>query len=232
MVPMPFTTEVGTKFNEDGSVRSFPGSTVIACVDPAHDVAVYQAAIWAQAQLQAMRCAGKMAFLPPDSFHMTVMDLICDQIRRADRWSCHMPLTTSLAEMDEFFIERLSAVEPPTKLRMSFVRVRQPGIVLALEPADVSTAKTIWHYREHIAKATGVRFSDFERYGFHISLAYNLVELNGTEQSELATTFARIDERLGATFGIFAPAPPQLVFFEDMFAFVPAQRRYTLPKRQ
>ena len=225
-----YTSAVGSKFHADGSVRPFPGNTIICSVSPQHQPVVYGQALAAQKALQAMQCSDKYAFLPPESFHMTVMELLCDQVRTASNWSDRLPLTASLEQTDRFFIETVLPIPAPDAIRMRYSHMRQPGLI-ALEPADEATATALGAYRDAVANATGVRFPNHDSYGYHISLVYRLVELTADEQEEVDATFGAIDQRLGEHFGIFEPSDPELVFFDNMFEFVPKNRRHALTTR-
>lgn len=225
-----YTLAVGSKFHADGTVRAFPGNTIICTVDPQQQSVVYRQALWAQQALRAMQCSDKFAFLPPASFHMTVMELLCDQVRTASNWSDRLPLTASLDETDRFFIKTAASVPAPNAIRMRFSHMRQPGLI-ALEPCDEETATSLTDYRDAIAQVTGVRFANHDSYGYHISLVYNLIELDAQDQLEVNTTFQRINEHLEKSFGMFEPDAPELVFFDSMFEFVPENQRQTLTTR-
>jgi hypothetical protein len=177
-----------------------------------------------------MECSDKFAFLPPSSFHMTVMELLCDQVRVASNWSNRLPLTASLAETDHFFLETVPPVPVPATLRLRFSHMRKPGLI-ALEPWDEETATSLTDYRDAIAQVTGVRFANHDSYGYHISLVYNLIELDAQDQLEVDATFQRINEHLEKSFGTFEPGAPELVFFDSMFEFVPENQRQTLTTR-
>ncbi len=230
MSPTRYTPSVGSKFHEDGSVRTFPGNTIICTVDPERQPVVYEEALWAQQALRAMACSAKYAFLPPASFHMTVMELLCDQVRTASNWSDRLPLTASLEETDRFFMERIAPIPTPAPIRMRYSHMRSPGLI-ALDPEDDATTNTLADYRDAVAQATGVRFANHDTYGYHISLVYNLIELELDEQAEVERTFEQIHDRLSETFGRFEPQAPELVFFDDMFRFVPANQRHALTTR-
>ncbi|NJN16631.1 MAG: DUF1868 domain-containing protein [Oscillochloris sp.] len=74
-----YTREVGRKFHPDGSARLFPGNTVI-CFAAASEP-LYQAAVGLQDRLRTTSYGHRFALLPPPSFHMTVIELLCDQVR-------------------------------------------------------------------------------------------------------------------------------------------------------
>jgi hypothetical protein len=231
MSPSRYTPFVGSKFYSDGTARTFPGNTIICFVDPHRHANVFQECVWAQEQLQGMQCRYKFSFLPPDSFHMTVFELLCDQVRTPQKWSRFLPLSASLEETDRFFLSTVSETPAPAGFRIRYRFIRWPTSI-EVEPADQETALALQNYRNRISEITGVRFPDHDSYRFHITLAYPLIELEPAEQRELLATFERIEQRLGRSFGTFDAASPQLVFFDDMFKFVPEGERHMLTTRQ
>ncbi len=226
-----YTSFVGSKFHPDGAARTFPGNTIICFVDPQRHANVFQECVWAQEQLQGMQCRYKFGFLPPDSFHMTVFELLCDQVRTIQKWSRFLPLSASLEETDRFFLSKVSEAPAPAGFRMRYRFIRWPASI-EVKPADQETERALWSYRNQVSEITGVRFPDHDSYRFHITLAYPLIELESTEQREVLMTFEKIEQRLGRSFGTFDAASPQLVFFDDMFKFVPAEERHTLTTRR
>jgi hypothetical protein len=184
-----------------------------------------------------MECEHKFGFLPPDSFHMTVSELVCDQVRIPQKWSRYLSLEASLEQCDRFFISkacpdkgRVAAVPPPTGFRMRYKFICEQATI-QLEAANAETEESLREYRHHISEATGVRHPHHDRYKFHISLAYQLIKLTPEEEAERQATFAKINARLEKTCGIFETSSPQLVFFDNMFKFVPESKRHTLTTR-
>ena len=230
MTSTRYTPEVGRKFNAGGTPQPFPGNTVVCMAHPAQ--AAHELAVWVQRQIQQLPFANKFSLLPPDSLHMTVIELLCDQIREPTRWSSQLPLEATLAATDAFFIEALATVEAPASLQMSYTSLAQwPGIVITLRPADTATTTALQHYRDAVAEASGVRLPNHARYTFHITLSYLLVELESAEAEQLAVCLAAADTHLRERFGIFSTGQPTLSFFDDMWRFVPADQRHTLRSR-
>jgi hypothetical protein len=230
MSHLRYTSEVGRKFNADGSAHPFPGNTVVCMAYP-HQAA-YQLAIAVQKRLRALPCADKYTFLPPDSLHMTVIELLCATIRTPERWSRHLPLDAPLEATDHFFIGALSTVRAPVSFTMAYAGLAQwPGIVITLQSADDQTASLVKAYRDAVAGASGVRLPNHEQYTFHITLSYLLAELEAEEQELVATCLAEADTLLRETFGTFETGSPTLSFFDDMWRFVPATERHTLQSR-
>ncbi|MEM7119100.1 MAG: DUF1868 domain-containing protein [Chloroflexota bacterium] len=223
------TTAVNQKFHADGTVRAFPGNTIICFCPP--DSHTYEQVEWLQAEMKKLPFAHKFGFLPPSSFHMTVMELLCDQVRVAERWSAGLSLAAPLTEMDAFFMARVPQIEPPAALRMRFKGISQWSLALYLEPADEETAVSLRTYRQAVSEKTAVRFSDHDTYEYHISIAYRLYHLTDAEEAELESRLRPLSETLQAQFDLFQPPPPQLTFFDDMFAFYPVSQRHLLATR-
>jgi len=226
-----YAPAVGNKFYEDGSVRQFPGNTVICFANP--ESRVYQEAEWVQHQLQQQPYGDKFSLLPPASFHMTVFELVCDQVRTPEKWSSALELTTSLEDTDTYFIECVAQITLPTNCHMIFDKfhISVSGLSLALLPADDASATTLRQYRDDLADVTGVRSPDHESYGFHLSLGYGIVALTELETQQIQQFTKHVNQRLNRTFGIFDIGQPILTFFDDMFAFVPVDKRHMLASR-
>jgi hypothetical protein len=204
-------------------------------VDPNQQSKVYKECVWAQKRLLQMKCQSKFGFLPPDSFHMTVFPLLCDQVRIPEKWTSFLSLDASLEEIDHLFISKLDGVLPPTGFLMSYKSMREPHrevVAVELSPCDQNTQQRLRNCRNRISLSSGVRFPDHDSYQFHISLAYRLFQLNGKEHKEVVDTLTLIDTRLKETFGVFETNPPQLVFFDNMFKFVPERERCRLLTRR
>lgn len=226
-----YTPVIGRKFHPDGSVREFPGNTIICPVPP--DSAAYKLACGLVDDARALPFARKLAFLPPSSLHMTVMELLTDQTRRADKWTDLLPLDAPLEQTDQFFLRTVPAVPAPPAFCMRYAGAQpNPGMSITLLPASAQDAQALRVYRDAVSRATGVRFADHDTYRYHISLAYLLMTLEPDEEKTLAEFFARRDPILQESFGIWQTGAPSLVFFDDMFRFAPADARDTLKTRR
>lgn len=224
-----YTPVVGQKFNPDGSIHPFAGSTIICFADPASRA--YQQAMSIQEQFRQTPIGSKHSFLPPDSFHMTVCELINDPFRHPSKWPEDVPLHTLLDVMDDYFIERVAQVPAPENFRMRCTGLRGRGLLITLTPADDETERAIWAYRRAIADVTGLRTPDFDNYQFHMTLAYRLIELEPDEVEQEQRFIETIGAELRESFGIFDTGKPSLTFFDDMHRFVTVDQRHTLKSR-
>lgn len=232
MTQQRYAPDVGHKFHADGSVRHFPGNTIICFADPVGQA--YQDAAWVQHELLKTSYNHKFAMLPPSSFHMTVFDLLCDDVRSPDKWSSKLALDATLIETDEFFINAIQHIPAPDNFRMTFqhLNLGTNGLSLYLKPIDDAMNQLIRGYRDQLADATGVRQPNHDAYAFHLSLAYRILQTTDEEEAQLIELADRINARLSDSFGVFDTGQPTLTFFDDMFAFLPEHERMTLSSRQ
>lgn len=225
-----YTHEVGRKFEADGSARMFPGNTVLCFVEPQSPIG--RAATAFGTEIGQQPWGAKWAMLPPSSFHMTVMDLLCDQVRSPKRWSSQLVLDADLRDTDVFFGARVPALPVPQQLVMRVDAIdSRDGILVMLEPAEAATDKALREHREALAQATGVRAPDHDTYRFHISIAYRLIVLDEAEEASLAALCGAWEGRLRAAGGRIELGAPELCFFDDMTRFVPLAERHELRSR-
>jgi len=215
-----FGPAVGTKFWPNGDVRFFPGNTIISMIDPASNEAhrLHNAIELIQDALGT-----EYTLLPPDSWHMTVFELLCDQVRDNPRWSRHLSTAMPLESTDRFFIEAASEIEAPTVLRMQYRCIKLwDGLSVSLDVADPDTSHALHAYRERLSEVTGVRFPDYDTYQFHITLGYEIRKASHDRQREISKALALAETAIG-TDDFMLPAP-ELRFFNDMTAFYQHQR--------
>lgn len=225
-----YTYHVGEKFFEDGSVRAYPGNSVICFANPASPI--YQAGEAVQKQLLEQPYGFKFALLPPSSFHMTVFSLILDQQRVPEFWSSQLPLDARLEDVDQFFISTIATVDAPQQLRMCPTYLGGRGLSIRLSAADEMTNVALVKYRNKLADATGVRYPDHDTYKFHLTLAYQLMTLSDDETRAFANFRLGLENSLRCDVGVFETEAPMLTFFDDMFRFEPTDKRNLLYSRQ
>lgn len=227
---MRYTATVGQKFNADGTARPFPGNTILCMIHSTSPT--YERVVWLHRQLAAQPFAQHFVLLPPSSFHMTVMDLLCDDVRDPAYWSHYIEPTLPFAEVDAFLRRMLTTVAPPPTLRMKYSGLSTGGGVrIDVAPADRATHRALWQYREAVATATGIRFPTHDSYGFHITLAYRLIEPEPQEKETIAVWVAQVHPILQATFGIYDSGEAELSYFDDIVRFVPEAGYHTLHTR-
>ncbi|MBB3238036.1 DUF1868 domain-containing protein [Phyllobacterium endophyticum] len=217
---------VGTKFNPDGSVRPFPGNTII-CHLPADSAlrvpleALYDAL--AQSEFAAF-----LALLPPASWHMTIFEGVCDQVRQPGLWPYDLPLDATLAECNDLFDRKLVhfdlGCELPLQMQLSGIRPLLNGITLRLVPARAPIEAEMRELRDRLSRLLNIRHPRHETYEFHLSIAYAIRFLSETQQEELMRLIENVLPSASAEIVLGAP---EFCIFNDMFAF---HRRFYLRK--
>lgn len=205
------------KFRPDGTARHFRGNTIISFVAPDSP----EALLLARAVDRARPAIGDdLVLLPATSWHMTVFELLCDDIRDADRWSSKLALDAPLELTDEFFARHVPTVDAPSELDMTCqgVSINETTLGVQLVPTDAATADSLHRYRTELSEVTGIRFPDHDGYGFHITLAYTLRPPTPDRQRDLDAVIAASGADLeGKRFTLPAPV---LTYFADMTRFV------------
>jgi hypothetical protein len=213
--------DVGRKFHADGSVRGFPGNTVL-CHLPAEGPA--RTALMQVYDRLAALPARRHALLPPSSWHMTVFEGVCDQIRDPVRWPADLPLDAPLAACTDLFAARLRAtrfgIEAPIRVAAGGVIAVHGGFLgLRLEPADPDEHRRLRSLRDRLSAVLGLRVPIHVGYGFHLTIGYQIDWLTPAEQLAMAEVCRDATAHLLEAAPIFTFGVPEFCTFEDMHAF-------------
>ena len=211
---------IGTKFNADGTVRRFPGNTIISMVNHGKDIFAHFLHI--RALLEASPAAACVTLLPLDSIHMTVIEGVCDQVRRPGYWTSFLPLDCPLCATDALFEARFAELAPLGKvtLRMSHV-VCTGAILLRMEPVTPADEAHLRAYRDAASAALGLRFPNHDSYHFHITLGYFTKEPTPAQEQALTEFCAQADRYIAEHDIRMQAEEPLLTFFDSMFRFEP-----------
>ncbi|RUM07810.1 DUF1868 domain-containing protein [Rhizobium chutanense] len=222
-----FPTGVHTKFNVDGSVRAFPGNTIICHLAPTSRL--YASLLRLYGVLERSDLCKLYSLLPPSSWHMTVFEGVCDQVRRPGFWPADLGLDAPLAECDALFAEKLSAFDlgsaPSYRLRIAGWQPLVNGIALRLAPESGEEA-CLRRVRDRLSDLLQLRHPGHEDYVFHISIAYLI---RHPDEEQRAALSALLFELLSGLPDEFELGAPEFCRFADMFAF---QRQFFLRQQQ
>jgi hypothetical protein len=215
-----YTPTVAHKFHSDGTVKAFAGNSVIAFVN--RHSPQFQEITRTQDRLRRLSFDQKLAFLPANSFHMTVIDLLCDQVRDVAHWSTKLPPHVPIEEATSFMKDRINELPGCEPFMMAYDSFEIRDVcVLNLRPVDKTSSAILSAYRDQVANVTGVRLPNHDSYRFHITLAYTVGELQDEEEREAAAVIDEIHSRLADSFGSFEADQPMFCTFLDMAAFTP-----------
>lgn len=226
MTPQQYLPTVGQKFNPDGSTKEFPGNTVI-CHIP-QDSATFDLLLRVRREAETQPWAKKYSFLPPSSYHMTVFDGVCDQVRAPENWTSKLPLDAPLEQVDEFLRTVWPKLPKPAGFAMRYRSFyAHDYISMLIQPTTPEVEREIRGFRDQLSTALGIRHPNHAAYTFHITLAYGIEVLTPTEEAQVTAFEARIHHELQENFGILRLNTPELTFFADMACF--AQVRPEFP---
>ena len=217
-------SEIGHKFNADGSVRRYPGNTIISPVDPASPLR--RALVAVRDRLRQGAFSRRLAFLPPASYHMTIFGGALDQARGEGAWPRNLPPDAPLEACHQLFFDALRrfdlACDPPFRLRVAPPEAdADPRVALKLEPIDAAEEKRLRDLRDRLAEALDLRQPDHDGYFFHISLHYLVDWMTEAELGDYRKARADSLDRLRSAVPLVEMGPPKFCLFEDMFAFPP-----------
>lgn len=217
---MEYGKSIGKKFHEDGSVRYFPGNTVVAPIrpgNPAYDVMVKLRQMVIDADLEQ-----NLILLPEDSYHMTVLDCLVFENRAPEYWPAGLAPDASMEEADDYISAAVATAPNPGPVRMRFdrLRVSENTAVALLVPDGAEEEKKLWDFRDAATDAIGMRVPNYRKYRFHISLGYILQIPEGESVQKVEELVTQADTLL-AQQPAFLTGVPHMAFFRDMMAFSP-----------
>ena len=217
---MKYGNSIGRKFYEDGSVRRYPGNTVVADVTkecPAYEVMtrLYNTVI-------KNGFDSHIILLPHDSYHMTVIRGVNDQVRKDTHWPAALPKDTPMEQVDDYIEAAIGRAEMPGRLRMKFDRVEFGNncMIILLNPADEEQARILKEFRDSAANEIGLHLPGHDEYRFHISLGYTRIVPEGEDEIRIKKMIAEMDEYI-ADQPPFEITPPYMAFYDDMYEFSP-----------
>lgn len=217
---MTYGSTIGKKFYEDGQVRTYPGNTVVAAIQPG--CPAYDVMLRLREMLLASGLGDHYIPLPTDSYHMTVISGLNDQVRKDTHWPPQLPLNTPMDAVDDYISAAIDRAGIPGPLRMKFdrVRVSNSSFVVWLLPEDETQEKIARDFRDRAAEEIGLKLPKHEGYHFHISLAYTRIVPEGEAADRLEKLKAHMDAFL-TNQSEFTTGAPYMAYYNDMHAFSP-----------
>ena len=212
---------IGNKFNEDGSVRFFPGNSIVSMLD--HEAEAWRVFCGIRQKLQEYPVARCLTFLPDESIHMTVFEGVCHQWREKEVWTRFLPIDCTLTETDELFERELKKVQPlgTVTMRLDEMGVWDYGVNIPLFPATEKDAQELRRYRDDCSQALGIRHAIHDTYRHHLSMGYFVADGTDEDEQQLKAFAQRVTEWLREHPVTFTVQQPKLTFFNDMFFFHP-----------
>ncbi len=212
------------KFNPDGSPRRFAGNTVI-CHLPQQTRFRDAVVVFGNA-LRSSSFGTKLAVLPSDSYHVTILGGPNDQDRRRYGWPSDIPISAPIAECNRVIGERIARFKIHAELPIRFCLDKEKTLApqrpsgLQLVPADANETLKIRTLRDRMAdEVFRYRAADHNTFGFHISLAYQMRGLAAVERREYQSILMQHLPVILATAPVIEFGVPEFCTFEDMYRF-------------
>ncbi len=216
--PQPLPPAVGNKFHADGTVRFYPGNTVICHLDAQQ--AFHTHLVDFCQRLKQLGFAQKLTFLPPETYHVTLICGIDDQMRGVHGWPRDLPLDAPLAVGHAFFAARLRTFclreRPPYRLCAADFKPTGSDLVLNLQAASAPEAYRLRRLRSDLADTLGL---PVPKLTLHFTLGYLVAWLTSQEEHRLQLEKLAFLERVCRDGLLIELGLPEYCQFRDMFHF-------------
>ena len=213
-----YTRWIGQKFEPNGCVRYFPGNTIICHLPP--ESALYRTLLVVYNELAGKDFALFYTLLPPASWHMTVFEGVCDQVRKPSFWPEDMSLDAPLTRCNARFKQKLASfdlgIEPPFRMAIEGWETLKDGIAVRIVSASAADELRLRQLRDRLAELLGICHPIHDTYVFHVSVAYLLRHLNQQESQDI---WAFLQEHSSELPHIFELGAPEFCLFDDVFAY-------------
>lgn len=217
-----YLANIGNKFEPDGSVRAFPGNTIISFID--HDAPIFALFAHVRAMLQESGASDCFSFMPDDSIHMTVFEGVCSQWREPQLWTNLLPTDAPLEDVDKLFEAKFRQAPKLGPVRMRAVGVKSDGgYGISLLPRTQEDAARLAAYRDAMSALLGIRFPGHDEYKYHISICYGVKAPTAQQEEALDRFEGRAAGYIAAQGMEFDVAEPYMTYFRHMFAFEKAR---------
>jgi hypothetical protein len=218
----PLPGAIGHKFNADGGVRPFAGSTVICHLKP--ESAIHRVLTQVQAEAAQAAFMRKFTLLPASSLHMTVLPGVDDEHRKPPLWPDTVSVEAPIEACNAWCADQLrdlgTGVSRLHMRRQSVIDLEKVAdFTVPLEAQSGAEDQRLRHLRDRLAQALHIRSPSHDTYRFHITLGYQIAWLTAQEADAFAAAYARWMEQIGAAAPRFELGRPEFCTFKDMFAF-------------
>ncbi|KAK1749322.1 DUF1868-domain-containing protein [Echria macrotheca] len=218
--PQGYPAGVPSKFDPDGNVQRFRGNTIVSHLSP--DSPLYASLLELHAKLAASPLAHLYALLPPESWHMTVFECTCEDVRMRGYWPEDVPMDAPLEDCTAHLAAKLGEFDLGADARPPYrftVRGFSPfdvgiGVLLRLRTPEEEFKFRI--LRQRLADKTRILQPNHNHYQLHISMAYFLRHLDEAQKAELGSMLMDHFQAMDKDFELGAP---EFCTFENMFRF-------------
>lgn len=208
--------ETFCKFDKEGKVLPYYGNTIISFMNQKTNE-IYQIADRVQKRFMESGFRDCLSFLPPSSFHMTILPLCRVIDKGTQEWPKFIPETLPFKQVDLILKEKVEKIKFPEGIVMILDSCDETKLVA--KPWNEQSEKLLKQYRDEISEITGIRHGEHGAYRFHISYSYKIKPFNEQQQKEKEELCADITEELQRIAHPFPVPAAQFVIFNDMLSY-------------
>jgi len=204
--------DVGRKMKGDGSYQRFEGITIISFLLEKDRKLMANVKLY----LEKSAIAKYYSFLPEESYHVTIFDVIQDELANREGFGSTQGFIQQQEQQLCSIINNLKAKEDVT-FQMKMQYIRNKGLSVYLEPIDSITNATIYDLRDSIRKLLNSTIHKTVDSPLHLTFAYTYIEPTVQQWVDAIKEFEKIDNMINQyTFTIKSP---KLTHFLDMTRF-------------
>ncbi|KAJ7920806.1 RNA ligase/cyclic nucleotide phosphodiesterase [Mycena leptocephala] len=211
---------VPSKFDPDGNVQTFPGNTIICHLSSSSQPELYNSLLALYDKLKSSHLSHLYTLLPPSSWHMTVFEGVCDQVRHPSLWPDDLSTDALLEDCTSLWEKKLSSFDlqcdPPYHLSPTGFYPPYAIIGLRLQPYTGEEDARLRDLRDRLSTLLHIRPNNHRNYSFHLSVGYMLRFLTNEQEKELTRLLMDHFEGMPKQLEL---GPPEFCTFEEMSAF-------------
>ncbi|KAJ6584630.1 RNA ligase/cyclic nucleotide phosphodiesterase [Mycena capillaripes] len=200
--------------------QPFPGNTIISHISPSSHPGLYDSLLVLYDKLKNSHLSHLYVLLPPSSWHITVFEGVCDQVRYSSLWPDDLSIDASLEDCTSLYENKLSTFDlqcdSPYHLSVKGFYPLYGLIALDLEPSTAEENARIRDLRDRLSGVLRIRAGSHDTYPFHLTLAYLLRSPTKDQDKELVKLLVDHFEGMSKQLELGAP---EFCSFEDMFTF-------------
>lgn len=206
---------LGSRYDAEGRFLPEHGNTVVCHL--VEGSASEAAVIGARSRIMALAPAGKLAFTPPGSLHMTLFEGVLETRRTPSAWPQGMPFDTAIDALTAHFLRRLEGFEGHGAFKVAVIGMTPTGLKLAGASAQDVAVMRAW--RDALTVPFGYRQPQHDDYSFHKTFAYMIDWLAEDEVPVWEAALAAELLTLQRDVPVLELRPPAFCRFADMTHF-------------
>lgn len=213
-----YGSQIGVKFSEQGKAKKYYGNTIVSKVEA--DNPAYHILEKLRYKYQDTSFEKTFIFLPSDSYHLTVMRGLNDQVRTEKFWPSNLDNNLNMIAVDEFIASCVKRVTPPLKMQLKFDKITfdDQDLRICFQPKNNGEKEIIKKYRDALAEKIGLKLPGHDEYGLHITLAYTW-QIPNDEMKEKLKEFIIQSNIDILQYGDLMLQQPLMTYYDNMLKF-------------